>query len=222
MLAAPPSSELPKNKQMTNDLKEEYKNILEKHLDGRTIKEDKITSWMNNILEDAKEYFVKKYQDYDLFLYVYVCPRTVYFYSYTSSISVTNTDWSDSVTFITDSLYSCLYFFFYKHYELKYEIKEENEIAKKGNEILRKYLQERKYGKECDKYNQYINNEYSSFVINKVKNPRCYLLGEIYENLEGSKYYYNYLSHGKNIISKIIQTYDNDSLTCFFNIFFFK
>ena len=71
---------------MTNDLKEEYKNILEKHLDGRTIKEDKITSWMNNILEDAKEYFVKKYQDYDLFLYVYVCPRTVYFYSYTSSI----------------------------------------------------------------------------------------------------------------------------------------
>ena len=44
MLAAPPSSELPKNKQMKNDLKEEYKNILEKHLDGRTIKEDKITS----------------------------------------------------------------------------------------------------------------------------------------------------------------------------------
>ena len=54
-------------------------------------------------------------------------------------------------------LHIAAYFFFYKHYELKYEIKEENEIAKKGNEILRKYLQERKYGKECDKYNKYIN-----------------------------------------------------------------
>ena len=79
MLAAPPSSELPKNKQMTNDLKEEYKNILEKHLDGRTIKEDKITSWMNNILEDAKEYFVKniKITTY-FFMYMYVQEQFIF------------------------------------------------------------------------------------------------------------------------------------------------
>ena len=59
MTTPTPSIELPKEKQITNDLKEEYKTILEKHLDGRTLKEDKINSWMNNILSDAKEYFLK-------------------------------------------------------------------------------------------------------------------------------------------------------------------
>ena len=72
MSTAPPTaSELPINKQITNDLKVAFKAILEKYLEGRTIKEDKIKSWMNDILTDAKEYFIKKYPKYDLFLDVY-------------------------------------------------------------------------------------------------------------------------------------------------------
>ena len=60
MSTAPPTaSETPINKQITNDLKVAFKTILEKYLGGRTIKEDKIKSWMNNILTDAKEYFIK-------------------------------------------------------------------------------------------------------------------------------------------------------------------
>ena len=55
MSAAPPTvSEIPINKQITNDLQTAFKVILEKYLDGRTIKEDKIDSWMNDILTDAK------------------------------------------------------------------------------------------------------------------------------------------------------------------------
>ena len=41
--------------QMNSDLKEYYKKILIKHLDDRVIKEDKIKSWMNNILIEAQE-----------------------------------------------------------------------------------------------------------------------------------------------------------------------
>ena len=223
MTAPPPSGELPKNKQITNDLKEEYKKILEKHLDGRILKEDKINSWMNNILSDAKEYFLKKYPDYNLFLHIYVCPKDVYFYSYSSSISLKASDWNDSIVFTTDNLYSCLYFFFYKECNLKYEIEDyENYIVQKGNGILKKYLQDRKYGIECKKYNEYINNEYSDLVLSKEKYLRCFFLGEIYENIEKNKYFYKYISIGKNIYSKIIHTYENDSLVCLFYSFFFK
>ena len=78
--AAPICQNLPINKQITNDLKKEYKNILEKHLDGRIIKEDKINTWMNNILIEAKSYFTSKYPDYDLFLYIIVCQKKYLFF----------------------------------------------------------------------------------------------------------------------------------------------
>ena len=88
---------IPINKKISNDLKNEYKTILEKHLSGRVIKEDKLNSWIDNIFSDAKEYFIKKYPDYDLFLFCFVCPRNVYFYSDTYSISKIAIDWCDSV-----------------------------------------------------------------------------------------------------------------------------
>lgn len=116
--AAPLCQELPINQQITNDLMKEYKNILEKHLDGRIITENKINSWMNNILIDAKNYFTSKYPDYDLFLYIFVCPRNVYFWSHNYSISLPNKDWCDFTTFKTNDLYSIIYFFFYKRLEL--------------------------------------------------------------------------------------------------------
>ena len=225
MSSAPPTvSEMPINKQITNDLQTKFKAILEKYLDGRIIKEDKINSWMNDILTDAKEYFIKKYPEYDLFLDIYVYPRNVYFYSKSTSISIPNIDWCDSSNFKTDNLYSILYFFFYKHTELNYQLeKYENMLIQNGSESLRKYLEDRKYGKECEKYNKYINDDLTSFILNKEKGPiRCFFLSEIYQNPIQSKYYYNYLSHGKQIHTKIIQTFNNDSLTCYHYLFFFK
>ena len=226
--AAPICQELPINQQITNDLKKEYKNILEKHLDGRIITENNINSWMNNILIDAKNYFTSKYPDYDLFLYVFVCPRNVYFYSKTTSISSSKTDWSDSTTFITNDLYSVIYYFFYKRLELTYELEEsENEIIQKGYEIIKKYLKGRKYGNECDNYVRNINNELCDYILSKNENVgghnlRCYFLNEIFECPIKNKYFFKYLSHGKQIHFKIFQAYDNDSLECCQRIFFFK
>ena len=106
---------------------------------------------------------------------------------------------------------------------MNYEIEDyENIIVQKGNEIVKKHLQDRKYGKECKKYNEYIIDEYIDFILNKEKYLRCYFLSRIFENTEKNKYFYKYISLGKKIYSKIIQTYENDSLVCVFYSFFFK
>ena len=49
---------------ISNDLKKEFKEIIEKHWDGREYIDEKIKTWVNNILIEAKEYFIKKYPDY--------------------------------------------------------------------------------------------------------------------------------------------------------------
>ena len=214
---------IPINKQIDNDLKKEYKAFLEKHLSGRAIKEDKINFWIDNILSDAKEYFIKKYPNYDLFLFVFVCPKNVYFYGNSYSISIIDIDWCDSTEFQNEDLYSCMYFFYYKKYNFDYQIESyENEIIQKGSDISKKYLQDRNYGKECNNYTKYINQEYCDFILTKCDTLRCYFLNHIYQNPIQGKYYFKYLSHGKNIYSKFVQTYENDSLNCCHYLFFFK
>ncbi len=96
-----------------DDLKTVYKDILIKHLDDRPFKEEKVKGWMNNILIESKEYFINKYPDYDLFLLNFIYPKYIYFKSNCSSISVPNSDHSNSVDFSTDNLYSVLYYFFF-------------------------------------------------------------------------------------------------------------
>lgn len=210
--------------QINNDLLKAYKEILIKHLDERVLKEDKIYSWMNNILNEAKEYFIKKYPDYDLFLYNYICPINVYFRSNSTSISIINSDWTNSVSFQTNYLYSVLYFFYYKHFNLNYTLDEcENEIIQKGNELLGKYLDGRKYNYDkLPNYNNCINGEHIDFILNKENSLKCFCLNEIYQNPIQNKYYFKYLSYGKGIYLKIFQTYVNDSLTSCHNVFFFK
>ena len=225
MSAAPvQNKDIPMKEKISDELRKVYKDILIKHLDERTLKEDKINYWMENILTEAKQYFINKFPTHDLFLYIYICPRDVYFRSHHSSISLFNTDWSDSVSFQTDNLYSVLYFFYYLHSELKYSLdKFENEIILKGNEIMGKYLDERKYNYDkVTSYNKSINDDHLDFICEKDNTCRCFSLNEIYQNPIKSKYYFRYLSHGKDIYSKLFQTYVNDSLTCCHILFFFK
>jgi len=229
MSAAPgPNKEENKETQINmiilDDIKNKFKDILIKHLDERKFKEEKVYSWMKNILIDAKEYFIKKYPDYDIFLYVYICPKNIYFRSNCTSISISNIDWCSSIGLNTDDLYCAFYFFYFKHYNLNYSLEEcENEIIKKGNDILIKYLEERKYNYDkCLNFNKNINEEHINFIFEKENHCRCFILNEIYQNPIHNNYYFKYLIHGKDIYSKIMQTYSNDSLTCCHNLFFFK
>ena len=223
MSAAPVDSELPIYKQITNDLSKAYKDILIKYLDERILKEDKVYIWINNILNDAKNYFVQKYPDYDLFIFINVCPINIYFYSGSYSISSPNIDWCNYVCLKTDHLYCSLFFFFYKHYDLNYNIDEhEALIIQEGNEILKNILKDKKFGNDCKKYNKKINSEHPNYVVQIEDKLRCLFINEIYQNPIQGKYYFKYLSHGKDIYSKIFQTYDNDSLTCNHYLFFFK
>ena len=197
-MSAAPSSDKEGNKEtpifrkILDDLKNYYKDILIKHLDERKFKEEKIYSWMDNILIDAKDYFITKYPDYDIFLYVYICPKNVYFRSNFTSISLATTDSPSSVNLSTDDLYSILYFFFFKHYNLNYSLDEsENVIIKKGNDILIKYLDERKYNYDkCITYNSSINDEHINFIVKKENKCRCFILNEIYQNPIQNNYFF--------------------------------
>ena len=89
---------------------------------------------------------------------------------------------------------------------------------------MRKYLQGKKtFEEECDDYNNDINSEHINFILSKEKNTlRCYFINEIFQNPIQGKYYFKYLSYGKQLYSKIFQTYENDSLISYHSVFFFK
>jgi len=224
MDAAQPAENISMKDIINEDLKKEFKNILNKHLDDRPFKEEKVKIWIENILNEAKDYFVKKYPDYDLFLLNYIYPRNVYFRSNSSSISYFNTDLLDSVDLSTNDLYSVFYYFFFKHTNLEYSLEEiESEIIQKGNDLLEKYLDERKYDyNTIENYNININTEYMNYIAAKNNKLRCFVVNEIYQKPIKSKYFFKYLCHGKEIHSKIFNKYINDSLICCNSLYFFK
>ena len=209
------------------DLKKAYKDILSKYLDEREYKENKIKSWIDNILSEAKDYFIKKYPNYDIFLHVFVATRNTYFRSNYNVIYSEKTDDDSSTSFLTDQLYSCIYFFFFQKKDLTFTLEDcESEIMQKGNDIMIKHLEERKYNYDkIQEYNKNINNEHIDFILEKIENNqafKCYCLNEIFQVPIKGKYVYKSLCYGKNIYSKISQSYANDSLICFHHLFFFK
>ena len=210
--------------EINKDLSQAFKEILIKQLDDRSFNEEKIKYWTNFILNEAKEYFSLKYPDYDLFLLNFIYPKNIFFSSNSYVIDASKTDFHFSVIFSSNYLYCVLYYFFYKKYILTYNIEDyESEIIQKGYEILGKFLDERKYDK--DKIGKYINNinsEINEYIFGKEKNLRCFCVTEIYENPIKGKYFFKYLSHGKQIYSKIFLNYINDSLICCLSIYFFK
>ena len=210
--------------QIGKDLNEKYKEILIKHLDDRRFNIDKIYAWINNILEDAKEYFIKKYNDYNLFLYCYICPKSLTFRSNYTTISNKKNDSPGSVNFSSESIYCVLYYFYYLNKNLNYSLDDfENELIIKCNKIFSKHLDERKFDYEkIINYNKNINDEYVNFILSKNNTLRCFCLNEIYKNPISDIYCFKFLSYGKNIYSKLIQTYTNDSLTACNYLFFFK
>ena len=106
---------------------------------------------------------------------------------------------------------------------MTYALDEYDEIIQKGNEIIEKYLEGRKYNYEkLSNYNNGINDEHIDFILTKINQPRWFCLNEIYKNPIENKYYFKYLSYGKNIYSNILQTYTNESLKCNHYVLFFK
>ena len=209
--------------EMTNDLKKEFKKIVDNHLDERTYKDDKIKIWVNNIITEAKEYFINKYPSYDLFLFCLVSEKGVYYRQNSTYAAVIKSDEDNFADLEKDYLYVTLRFFFFKHYNLTYSLDDiESDIIKKGNELLVKYLEERKYDYDkVDEYNKLINKEHINFILEKEKGLRCYILTRIFRN-PIKRYFFKYLVHGKDIYSKMFQNYTNDSLTCCHDVFFFK
>ena len=218
------NNQLSEKEIIKSDLTEKYKEILKIHLEGRTFKEEKVKSWLNNILIDVKDYFVKKYPNYDLFLFAHIIPNSLYYRSNSNGVFLNDSDAHNFVDYYNEFFYCILRFVFYKHYDLNYSIENyEDEIIQKINEILKKYLEDRKFIKEnAEKNNLNINSEIVDFILEKEKYLRFFTINKIYKKPLLGKFYFKYLSYGKNIYSKIIQTYDNDDLQCINYVFFFR
>ena len=66
---------------------------------------------------------------------------------------------------------------------MTYSLDEYDEIIQKGNEIIEKYLEGRKYNYEkLPNYINGINDEHIDFILTKIKGSRCFILNEIYKN----------------------------------------
>jgi len=207
-----------------DDLKEEYKKILIKHLDDRSYNENKIKNWMDYILSDAKEYFIKKYPDYDLFVLCFLCDSEINLNERNDSISVKKTDGSGIVKFENDDLYCTLHYFFSKKENLNYSLTGiEANIIKKGNILLLKYLEDRNFN--YDKNNEYsenINDEDNDYILEKNDSVRLFVINRIFQNPIEGKFDFTYISHGKDIYKSIFQSYQNDSFIFTHDLFFFK
>ena len=229
MEAAPPSNygnieNIQDKAKIKSDLIKKYKEILKNNWEGRTLKDGKINSWLNKILIDAKEYFIEKYPNYDIFIFVQIVPDVIDYLSNANSIYIAKTDGFSFADYQTDEFYCLLRFMFFVHYDLDYSIEEyEDEIIQKGDEILRKYLEDREYIEENVKqYNLSINEEFVNFILTKENSLRVCTINKIYKKPIEGKYFFKYLCHGKNVNSKIMQTYENNNLRCVHFTFFFK
>ena len=207
-----------------DDLKINYQQILFKYLDDRPYNENKIKNWIDNILSDAKDFSIKNYPDYDIFLYCFIAQKNVYFNSNDRHISLPKTDGSGVAIFKSDNIYSELRFFFFIHYTLDYSLNSfESEIITKGNELMIKYLEDRKYNqKKNDSYIENINKEHIDYILSLNNKLRSFGISYIFQTPIKGKYYFNYISHGKDIYKTMFQSYQNDSLLMTHNIFFFK
>ena len=206
------------------DLKVSFNDILIKHLDDRSYNESKIKTWVENILSDAKEVATKSYPDYDIFLYCFIAQRNVYFNSNERHISITETDGSDYANFKNDNIYCTLKYFAFKHYKLDYSLNAfDSDIVSKGNKLMIKYLEDRKYNNEKnDNYINNINIEHIDYILKINNKLRCITTTYIFQSPIKGKYYFNYLVSGKDICKTLFQSYQNDSLLCTHTTFFFK
>jgi hypothetical protein len=210
--------------QIMSDLKIAFQEIINKHLDDRNYEENKVKNWISYILEDAKKYFIKKYPEYDIFLFSLIIPYNIYYRSNSTCIVEVEVDDHGFVDFNNNSIYSILRFCFFKHYNFTYHIEQfEDEIIQKGNEILEKYLDGREYNNEkADKYNFDINDEHVYFILEKEKYLRCFIINKIFQRPFFGKIYFKYLCYGKEVYRQIFQTFINNSLECYHFVFFFK
>lgn len=101
---------------MKEDLKKKGKELLSKHLDGRSYKEDKVELWIKNILDECEKYFKDKYPSYYFFMFCNVCSKNTFYYKNSRGIYVNSKEGSIDPFFKTDDIYSSLELLFFKSF----------------------------------------------------------------------------------------------------------
>ena len=208
-------NELEKNSKITNenirdimkeDLKKKGKDLLVKHLDGRTYKEEKVDEWMKNILDEYENYFKQKYPSYYSFMFLDICSKDTYFYIDYHYICVSSKETTFSCQFITDALYSCINLFFFKSFNSISNFSLEPKIISFGNKLLYEIFDERKYDNKMSDYCARFNKEFQSFFCSLDKRRRVLNLTFAFQK-PLKNFSYNYRAICPYHLSKIIQTF---------------
>ena len=188
------------------ECKKKGKEILQKHLDGRSYKESKVDEWINRILEEFIIYFKQNYPSYNIFLFCDVCPKKNLFFWNKRIISIPKKEKSSFSLFETDEIYSHLYFFFFNNFTSNQCLSLEPKIISFGNKLLYEIFDERHYEEKMSDYCERYNKELIDYILKLDKSKKFFsLIFAFKKPLKDLSY--NYTTTWPYQLSKIIPTF---------------
>ena len=216
------SNESKKADIMTDDCEKKGKEILKKHLDGRSYNESKVDEWINNILEEFINYFKQKYPSYHLFLFCQACSKkncTFYFSKLELRAPLNENSWSSD--FETDEIYSNLFFFFFENFTSNAYLSFEPKLISFGNKLLYKIFDGKHFDRNmkdnCSKY----NNELIDYILKLGKVKRCFSLTLAFKK-PLKDFTYNYTMTCPYQLSKKIPTFSTSDTEIIEYLFIFS
>lgn len=211
ILAIDNSSNEPKKADiMTDDCEKKGKEILKKHLDGRSYKEEKTYDWINTIINDFESYFYQKYPSYYIFSFCFICPKTTFYLTDNKSI-VSKEEAGSKAVFSSDDIQSALSFFFFKNFTSISCPYLEPRLIKYGNKLLYEIFDERKFAMILQECCIRLNKEVGSNIL-KIFTLKRFLIITYAFKKPATDFSYNFKTKPPFNLSKIIQTFVTDDI----------
>ena len=201
---------------MEKEITKYGKTIFEKYLTGRDFKEEKVSVWQENIIDDVLDFCNKNFNNYNFFIISFLSPSSSSYNSSASGIFIDKTDSYFSFNNGNKSIFHIELRIFYFINKLKPKGNYnsiENKIIKKNIDIHKKILDSRKYSfSSCDKYINSIPKELTNYILEIDKSRYYYCVIYLFENKEKDWFVNFKYSGNKPINSKIIELYSGENI----------
>jgi len=191
---------------ISKDLRNKGKELLSKHLDGRSYKEDKVDKWIKTILDECEQYFKEKYLSYHLFMLCDVCSKDTYFYTNKSGLLNLSKERYIFSIFKTEELFSCIHLFFFKDFISVANSCLEPKILSYGNKLLYEIFDERKFDKNMVDYCLRFNTEFEKYFHKLDNKRRIYNVTNAFKK-PLKNFSYSYRAICPYHLSTIVQTF---------------
>ena len=196
---------------MRKDLIKKGIEILRKHLDGRSYKEEKVYDWINFIINDFESYFYQKYPSYNLFSFCFVCSKFSFYLTDNKSILAIEEAGSKAV-FSTNDIHSAISFFFYKNFVSFPSPYLEPKLIKLGNKLLYEIFDERKFTMGLQDLCIRFNKEIGTNILEMSSGRRRCLIITYAFKKPAKEFCFNYRTKRGFDVARIIQTLITDDI----------